>query len=180
MKVPIQDIIVKDRVRTELGNLKPLMESMRDHGQLNPVTLSRENELIAGHRRTLAARELGWKYIEVTIMDKSSEAEKLQLELEENVHRKDFSPEELLAGYRRLDRLLHPPLAIRIGRVIGGFLRRIFPWGRSKPKTAAAASTAASAGAPPAAGSATGTRAPAAHADSAFTVPENDNANYGV
>ncbi len=130
MKVQIQDIVIKDRVRTDIGDLKPLMDSLRDHGQLNPITLSRENELIAGHRRTLAARELGWKYIEASIVDKSTEAEKLQLELEENVHRKDFSPEELLAGYRRLDKLLHPPLARRVGRAIGCFFRRLFPWGR--------------------------------------------------
>jgi ParB family chromosome partitioning protein len=139
MKVLIQDIIINDRVRTDIGDLKPLMESLRDHGQLNPVTLSRENELIAGHRRTLAARELGWKYIEASIVDKSTEADKLQLELEENVHRKDFSPEELLAGYRRLDRLLHPPLATRIGRAIGGFFRRLFPWGRHRGGPPAAA-----------------------------------------
>lgn len=176
MKVPIQDIIIKDRVRTDIGDLKPLIESLRDHGQLNPVTLSRENELIAGHRRTLAARELGWKYIEAMIVDKSSEAEKLQLELEENVHRKDFSPEELLAGYRRLDRLLHPPLATRIGQAIGGFFRRIFPWGQRKPKTTAAASEGTS----PAAGSAPVAKGTTAAARIPFTVPENDNANYGV
>ncbi len=132
MKVPVQDIIIKDRVRTDIGDLKPLMESLQNHGQLNPVTLTRENELIAGHRRTLAARELGWKYIEAHVVDSSSEAEKLQLELEENVHRKDFSPEELLAGYRRLDQLLRPSIGRRIGRAIGGFFRAICPWGRKR------------------------------------------------
>jgi len=138
MKVPVQDIIIHDRVRTDVGDLKPLMESLQNHGQLNPVTLTRENELIAGHRRTLAARELGWKYIEAHIVDKCSEAEKLQLELEENVHRKDFSPEELLAGYRRLEKLLRPSISTRIGRAIGGFFRIIFPWGRKRKDAAAA------------------------------------------
>lgn len=169
MKVPIQDIIIKDRVRTELGDLKPLMESLRDHGQLNPITLSRENELIAGHRRTLAARELGWMYIEASIVDKTTEAEKLQLELEENVHRKDFSPEELLAGYRRLDRLLHPPLAKRIGLAVGGFFRWLFPWGRRARHREAFPGGTAPAGA--------GT------APSAALKPvasEQDGGNYGV
>jgi ParB family chromosome partitioning protein len=134
MKVPIEDIVIKDRVRTDLGDLKPLMDSLQNHGQLNPITLSRENELIAGHRRTLAAKELGWKYIEAHIVDRSSEAEKLQLELEENVHRKDFSPEELLAGYRRLDKLLRPTISRRIGRAIGNFFKRLFPWGSKRRK----------------------------------------------
>ncbi len=137
MKVPVYDIIIKDRVRTDIGDLQPLMDSLQNHGQLNPVTLTRENELIAGHRRTLAARELGWKYIEAHIIDQSSEAEKLQLELEENVHRKDFSPEELLAGYRRLEKLLRPSIGTRIGRAISGFFRIIFPWGRKRKASAA-------------------------------------------
>ena len=133
MKVRIEDVTVKYRVRTELGDLKPLMESLRRHGQLNPITISRENELIAGHRRYLAARELGWQHIEAYVVEKSSEVEKLQLELEENVHRKDFTPEELLEGYRRLERLLHPSLLRRIGRAILEFFRRLFAW-RRKPK----------------------------------------------
>ncbi len=137
MKIPIQDIVITHRVRTDIGDIKPLMESLQKHGQLNPVTLSRENELIAGHRRTLAAKELGWKYIEVCIVDKCTEVEKLQLELEENVHRKDFSPEELLAGYRRLDKLLRPSLAKRIGRSVGAFFSKICPWMRRKANPAA-------------------------------------------
>lgn len=126
MQILIEDIMIKDRVRTEMGDLKSLMESMRLHGQLNPITISRENELIAGHRRTLAARELGWKYIEAHVIDSASEAEKLQMELEENVHRKDFSPEELLVGYKRLDKLLHPSFGQRIGSAIKNFFLRIF------------------------------------------------------
>ncbi len=126
MQVPLEDIVIKDRVRTDLGDLKPLMESLRQHGQLNPVTLSRENELIAGHRRTLAARELGWKFIEAHIVDRSSEVDKLQMELEENVHRKDFSPEELLAGYRRLDKLLHPSIGQKIGNAVRSFFGKLF------------------------------------------------------
>ncbi len=132
MKVPISDIIIKERVRTDLGDIKPLMESLQKHGQLNPVTLSRENELIAGHRRTLAARELGWKYIEASVVDASTEVEKLQLELEENVYRKDFSPDEVLAGYQRLARLRNPSVTRRIGRALSSLFRFVFPWRRKK------------------------------------------------
>lgn len=126
MQVLLEDIIIKDRVRRDIGDLKPLMESMRKHGQLNPITLSRENELIAGHRRTLAARELGWKFVEAHIVERATEIEKLQLELEENVHRKDFSPEELLAGYKRLDKLLHPTVAQRISHAVCSFFGKLF------------------------------------------------------
>lgn len=135
MKVRVEDIIIKERVRTDIGDLKPLMKSMQEHGQLNPVTLSRENELIAGHRRTLAAKELGWVYVDATIVDHTSEVEKLQLELEENVHRKDFCPEELLAGYRKLDRLMHPSVGRRIGQAISKFFRRLFSRKAKKQNT---------------------------------------------
>ena len=124
MKVPLDTIIIKERVREEIGNLESLMKSMQKHGQLNPVTLSRENELIAGHRRLLAAKEMGWQYIDVSIVDYSTNIEKLELELEENIHRKDFLPEELLAGFRRLETLRRPGLRRRIG----GFFKGIFNW----------------------------------------------------
>ncbi len=176
MIVLIQDVVIKDRVRTDIGDLKPLMDSLRDHGQLNPITLSRENDLIAGHRRTLAAKQLGWKYIEAHIVDQSTEAEKLQLELEENVHRKDFSPEELLAGYRRLDRLLHPPLAKRIGLAIGHFFRRLIPWGhKSTRRPDGVVTEAPGAGVP---GSARKESAPVA--DPRIMVTAQDADRYGV
>ena len=126
MKVSVQEIIIRERVRREIGNLEPLMKSMQEHGQLNPITITRENELIAGHRRLLSALELQWTYIDATIVDSSTEAEKLQLELEENVHRKDFSPEELLAGYRRLEQLLRPPVTRRIANFFGKIFGKLF------------------------------------------------------
>ena len=126
MKVPISDIVIKERVRQDMGDLSTLMQSMKTHGQLNSITITRDNELIAGHRRLLSAQELGWSYIDAMIVDRDSEADKLQLELEENVHRKDFSPEELLAGYQRLDRLLKPRLTRRIANFFGNFFGKLF------------------------------------------------------
>jgi ParB family chromosome partitioning protein len=126
MKIALSEIVIRERVRKDLGDLSPLMASMQKHGQLNPITISRDNELIAGHRRLLSARELGWSYIDALIVDRDSEVEKLQLELEENVHRKDFCPEELLAGYRRLEKLLRPRLTTRIARFFGNLFAKLF------------------------------------------------------
>jgi len=126
MKVPLDTIIVKERVREDIGKLDSLMDSMQRHGQFNPVTITRENELIAGHRRLLAARKLGWQYIDVSITDRSSDIEKLELELEENIHRKDFLPEELLAGYRRLDKLKKPGITKRLADFFRNLFGRIF------------------------------------------------------
>jgi ParB family chromosome partitioning protein len=137
MKVPITEISIRERVRKDIGDLSPLMESMQKHGQLNPITITRDNELIAGHRRLLSARELGWSYIDALIVDRNSELEKLQLELEENVHRKDFSPEELLEGYRRLDKLLRPGITRRIGSFFMCIFERLFFWRKRRNKQVA-------------------------------------------
>ena len=122
MKVSVSSIVVKKRVRREMGDLGPLMESMKRHGQLNPVSITRSNELVAGHRRLVSARKLGWQYIEASIVERDSELEKLEMEMEENVHRRDFSPEELLDGFRRLEKLRRRPFYGRFA----DFLRRLF------------------------------------------------------
>jgi ParB family transcriptional regulator, chromosome partitioning protein len=133
MKVPVDSIVIRERVRRDIGDIDSLARSMREHGQLNPLSLTRNNELIAGHRRLMAARKLGWQYVEASIVERDSETEKLELELEENVHRKDFSPEELLAGFRRLEKLRKPPWSRRVGHFFSNFFGKLF---RRKPKAA--------------------------------------------
>lgn len=132
MKVPLDAVIIRERVREEIGSLDSLMKSLDKHGQLNPITITRENELVAGHRRLLAAQELGWQYIDVSIVDGISDIEKLELELEENIHRKDFLPEEVLAGYSRLQRLRKPTVRKRFARFFVLIFSRIFR--RRKPR----------------------------------------------
>jgi ParB family chromosome partitioning protein len=132
MKIAVNDIHISERVRRDLGDIDALAESLARIGQLNPVTVSQRNELIAGHRRVMAAQKLGWQYVEANVVDMTDEADRLELELEENVHRKDFSPEELLEGYRRLDKLRRPKVVARVG----GFFKSIFLFlfGWMKPK----------------------------------------------
>jgi len=125
MKVLISEVKIRKRVREDLGDLEPLMGSMDHNGQLNPITISRTNELIAGHRRLLAAEKLEWLYIDANVVDLKSDLEKLELELEENVHRKDFSPNELLEGYRRLEKLKRPTIAARVGGFFKGVWSKI-------------------------------------------------------
>jgi len=126
MQVPISSITVEERVRKEIGDLSPLVESMQKYGQLSPLVLTRQNELIAGHRRLLAAKRLGWYTVDVTYVDRDSDVEKLEMELQENVHRKDFSPEELLQGYSRLEKLRRPSLARRLRDFFKRLMERLF------------------------------------------------------
>ena len=50
------------------------------------------------------------------------------MEMEENFCRKDFNPEELLAGYKRLEELRHPKLSKRIGDALKKFAGKLAFW----------------------------------------------------
>ena len=102
------------------------MESLKKHGQLTPIIVNRNNELIAGFRRLQAAKRLGWKSIEAVILDRPSQQQKLEIEIEENVQRQDLSAEELAEGLMRLQKLRQPGLLVRIWNFILRLLRRIF------------------------------------------------------
>jgi len=114
MMVPIKDIKIKKRVRKDLGNLEDLKDSLRIYGLMNPITINSRYELIAGERRLQSAIQLGWNTINANVIDNLSEAEQLEMELEENNQRKEFTDEELMEGYKRLQRLQHPNIFYRI------------------------------------------------------------------
>ncbi len=96
MKVKIDEIIIGKRIRKETGELEPLIESIRRHGLLNPVTLTRDKRLVAGFRRIQAAKSIGWEEIECHYLDADTRLDLLMIEAEENMTRRDFSREEIL------------------------------------------------------------------------------------
>lgn len=114
MLVPIKDIKIKKRVRKDLGDLDNLKDSLRTYGLLNPITINSKYELIAGERRLQSAIQLGWTSINANIIDNLSDVEQLEMELEENNQRKEFTDDELMEGYKRLQRLRNPGIFYRI------------------------------------------------------------------
>lgn len=134
MQIPIDSVTVPERVRKDLGDLQPLMDSLRRVGQLNPITVSPSYELIAGHRRLTAAANLGWKTIDAVVVTGLDEMRRLEMELEENIYRKDFTPDEVLEGWKKLDRLRHPTFGRRVGKAIRAFFGRLAFWKRRKPR----------------------------------------------
>ena len=124
MKLFINQIKVKKRVRGDLGDMVSLMKSLQHHGLLNPVVVNDKHELIAGYRRLEAARRLGWSAIEVTVVKKATEAASLAMEIDENTQRKDFSPEELAEARARLEKLLNPSLVRRLINALKSVLGR--------------------------------------------------------
>lgn len=126
MLVKIEDIKVKKRVRCDLGDLTALKDSMHRYGLMNPITLNSNYELVAGERRLEAAKSLGWERINANILDSNVDnIRQLEMELEENNQRKEFTDEELLEGYKRLEKLKNPPLIMRILKFIANIFIKI-------------------------------------------------------
>lgn len=114
MLVNIDDIIVGHRIRQDMGELEPLIDSLRRYGLLNPITIDDKNHLIAGGRRLLAAKALGWTFINANVINSTSNIQALEMELEENNQRKEFTTDELLSGYKKLDKLNNPSLLTKL------------------------------------------------------------------
>lgn len=126
MLVKIEDIKVKKRVRRDLGDLTTLKDSMHRYGLMNPITLNSNYELVAGERRLEAAKSLGWERINANILDSNVDnIRQLEMELEENNQRKEFTDEELMEGYKRLEKLKNPPLIMRILKFIANIFIKI-------------------------------------------------------
>lgn len=94
------EVVVTDarpRQRKEMGEIEKMVQSIRTYGQLQPIVINRNNELIAGGRR-LAACMLGGMKARVCYKDTVDDLLMRELELEENVQRKALTPaEEALA-----------------------------------------------------------------------------------
>ncbi len=126
MLVNIAEIKIKKRVRDSMGDLEPLMDSLRLYGLLNPITLNSKYELIAGERRLEAAKAIGWTSINAIIVDNITPETQLEMEIEENNQRKEFTNEELLKGYKRLEKLRNPSFFSIILSLIKNFFTNIY------------------------------------------------------
>lgn len=126
MQIPIEDIIVKKRVRVDLGDIDALAESLRRYGQISPILIDKKNRLIAGRRRLEAARRLGWRTLNATVVDAREELARLELEVEENIQRRDFTAEEKHLAFERLRKLRDPGLLMRLWTAVKRFFQRLF------------------------------------------------------
>jgi ParB family transcriptional regulator, chromosome partitioning protein len=126
MLVNISDIKVKKRVRRDLGDIEPLKDSLRRYGLVNPITINNKNQLIAGERRLEAAKAIGWTSINAIVVDGLDPVTELEMELEENNQRKEFTDAELLDGYKRLERLRNPGILRRMWAAIKSFFAALW------------------------------------------------------
>lgn len=126
MQIEVSSIRIRKRIRKDLRDIDQLASSMDRFGQLHPITITRRNVLIAGRRRLEAAKRLGWSTIEATVVGKSDAAQRLELEIEENVQRFPLDRDELEQALLKLERMRNPGFFRRVWNALMAFFRRLF------------------------------------------------------
>ena len=104
-EVPIGSIIVGERFREDYGNIGDLAESIKEKGLLQPITLDENLNLLAGGRRYTACQKVGLKKIPALIRATEDTLDAREIELMENVMRKDmtwFEQNNLVAEIHKL------------------------------------------------------------------------------
>lgn len=93
------------RKNFDKDKLKELADSIKEHGILQPLVVSKlkddDFQLIAGERRLNAAKIAGLNHVPVIVRD-SSEQEKLELALVENLQRDNLNPIERAYAFKKL------------------------------------------------------------------------------
>jgi ParB family chromosome partitioning protein len=86
--------------------LAELMESIREHGVVQPVIVRNAEdglfELIVGERRLRACQRLGYDRIPAIVRDLPDDIEMMEIALIENIQREDLNPVEEARAYQRL------------------------------------------------------------------------------
>lgn len=104
----IDSITLGTRNRTELGDLQPLMGSIKHLGLLQPVTVTPDGLAICGRRRLEAVTRLGWRTVQVWVrVGISDELARLVAEQDENATHKPLSPIEAARLFREMRELMH-------------------------------------------------------------------------
>jgi len=107
--------------------LNDLAASIREHGVIQPIVVSKNNGnksagqylLIAGERRLEASKIAGLATIPAIVRGPTSDQQLLELALIENIQRSDLSPLEAAQAYKHLAddfNLSHDDIARRVGK----------------------------------------------------------------
>ncbi len=108
------------RQRKDLGEINKMIESIKTFGQLQPVVINRNNELIAGGRR-LAACMMGGFKVKVCYKDTVNPLTMREMELEENIQRKALTPSEEVLAVAELVELKQKIHGVKSPNREGGF-----------------------------------------------------------
>ncbi len=109
------------RVEVKPEKLVELADSIREHGVIEPLLVTRKGEkkyeLIAGERRWRAAKLAGLQTV-AAVVKESSPQEMLELAIIENVQREDLNPLEEALAFQQLTNqfsMSHEQISKRVG-----------------------------------------------------------------
>lgn len=125
VKIPLESVVPnpkQPRKYFDENNLKELAESIKEHGVIQPIIVTKINgnkyELIAGERRLEASKLIGLKEIPA-IARLATSQQKLELALVENIQRHNLNPIEEAKAYQKLQNefnLTQEEIAKRTGK----------------------------------------------------------------
>lgn len=99
----LDSITIGMRHRAELGDLKPLVDSIEHLGLFQPITITPDGLLICGRRRLEAVRRLGWRTVRVWVRAGiSDELTRLVAEQDENATHKPLTSLETARLFREM------------------------------------------------------------------------------
>jgi ParB family transcriptional regulator, chromosome partitioning protein len=93
------------RAKIDMESIAELAESIRTLGLLQPIMVRAEGkhfEVVAGHRRLMAVRQLGLERVECLVVDETTDDLTMARRLHENIYRVDLTPLEEAAVYAEL------------------------------------------------------------------------------
>ena len=126
--IQIQDIVISNRIRKDLGDIPGLAQSIKENGLIEPIVLTHDTiasnvdmphviiKLVAGERRLTAMKSLDMTelthathYIWRSELESDDPKKRLlfsAIEMEENVRRKDLSWQEQVEGKAKLLKIM--------------------------------------------------------------------------
>lgn len=104
-QVPLKDIVIGERFRKDFSDDQTFVESVREKGILQPITVDKNLQLLAGERRFRAAQQVGLEKIPALVRPVEDELDAREIELIENIFRKDFTWVEQTLLIAEIDRL---------------------------------------------------------------------------
>lgn len=90
-EVAVREIKVKDRAREDMGDIAALADSIKAIGLLQPITIDENFNLLAGERRLEAHKKLDRQVIPAIMRSAKTKGDRTEIELFENIHRKDLT-----------------------------------------------------------------------------------------
>lgn len=111
--------------RVKYDKIEELAQSMKKNGQIQAITITpikgdnKNYYIVAGHRRTMAAKKAGLMVLKAVVVDFMSDDELKRIAMAENLHRSQLKPAEIAIFIKELQRDVPKIKNIEISNILG-------------------------------------------------------------